>query len=138
MSGGEIDLSALGDMPRADLAAEWTNLYGAAPPKGISTRLMAGAIAYARQVKQYGGLNSSAARRLAKLAGGAQVADVAAPRSLKPGARLVREWNGVSHTVEVTADGYVWKGERYRSLSAVARAITGAHWSGPRFFGIGS
>jgi hypothetical protein len=49
---------------------------------------------------------------------------------------LVREWNGVSHVVDVTADGVRWRGEQYRSLSAVARAITGAHWSGPRFFGL--
>jgi hypothetical protein len=54
---------------------------------------------------------------------------------LKTGARLVREWNGVTHVIEVADTGFVWKGVRYRSLSAVARAITGARWSGPRFFG---
>lgn len=138
MSGSDFDLPAPEDMPRADLVAAWTKHYGKAPPKGISTRLMAGAIAWARQAKQQGGLSSRTARRLAKLAGGAPVADVTAPRTLKPGTRLVREWNGASHTVEVVADGYVWQGERYKSLSAVARAITGARWSGPRFFGIGS
>lgn len=138
MSGRELDHPVPGDLPRAELVAAWTKLYGKAPPKGISIRLLAGAIAYARQAKQHGGLSSRAPRRLAKLAGGAPVAEVAAPRTLKPGARLVREWNGVSHTVEVVADGYVWKGERYRSLSAVARGITGARWSGPRFFGLGS
>ncbi|MEM6422200.1 MAG: DUF2924 domain-containing protein, partial [Pseudomonadota bacterium] len=57
---------------------------------------------------------------------------------LKPGGRLVREWNGVSHVVDVTADGLIWRGERYRSLSAIALAITGARWSGPRFFGLRS
>ncbi len=56
--------------------------------------------------------------------------------TLKPGGRLLREWNGVTHTVEVTDEGFRWNGQTYRSLSAVARAITGARWSGPRFFGL--
>ena len=56
--------------------------------------------------------------------------------TLKEGGRLLREWNGVTHTVEVLEDGYRWNGDTYRSLSAVARAITGARWSGPRFFGL--
>lgn len=63
----------------------------------------------------------------------------AAPRTtVKPGTRLVREWNGDTHTVLVHADGVEWRGKRYRSLSVVAREITGAHWSGPRFFGLTS
>ena len=53
-----------------------------------------------------------------------------------PGTRLVREWNGVTHVVEVTETGATWNGQHWRSLSAVAREITGAHWSGPRFFGL--
>jgi hypothetical protein len=56
--------------------------------------------------------------------------------SLRPGARLVREWNGHAHTVDMTENGYQWDGKAYRSLSAVARAITGVRWSGPRFFGV--
>ena len=52
------------------------------------------------------------------------------------GGRLLREWNGVTHIVEVEEGGYRWNGETYRSLSAVARAITGTRWSGPRFFGL--
>ena len=57
---------------------------------------------------------------------------------MKVGTRLVREWNGQTHTVLVHADGVEWRGKRYRSLSIVAREITGAHWSGPRFFGLRS
>jgi hypothetical protein len=56
--------------------------------------------------------------------------------ALRPGGRLLREWNGVTHVVDVTADGYLWQGERHRSLSAIAQSITGAHWSGPRFFSL--
>ena len=62
--------------------------------------------------------------------------DRPASPKLRSGGRLVREWNGVSHVVDVTDAGYLWRGERHRSLSAIARAITGAHWSGPRFFGL--
>jgi len=54
----------------------------------------------------------------------------------KPGTRLIREWRGVTHAVLVHADGYEWQGKRHRSLSVISRAITGAHWSGPRFFGL--
>ncbi len=56
--------------------------------------------------------------------------------TLHPGTRLIREWNGVTHRVEVEEQGLLWRGTRYSSLSAVARAITGARWSGPRFFGV--
>ena len=56
--------------------------------------------------------------------------------ALKPGGRLLREWNGVTHMVDVTGNGFTWNGRSYRSLSAIAREITGAHWSGPRFFGL--
>jgi len=62
--------------------------------------------------------------------------DVSATPALKAGGRLIREWNGVTHVVDVTGTGFVWKGETWRSLSAIAREITGAHWSGPRFFGL--
>jgi hypothetical protein len=57
-------------------------------------------------------------------------------RRLVPGARLLRDWNGLTHVVDVTEAGYLYEGETYRSLSAIARKITGAHWSGPRFFGL--
>jgi hypothetical protein len=58
------------------------------------------------------------------------------PISLRPGTRLVREWRGVTHMVLIHADGIEWRGQRYRSLTIVARKITGARWSGPRFFGL--
>jgi len=67
--------------------------------------------------------------------GGASSRAVAAA-SPKPGTRFLRDWNGTTHVVDVTAAGYLWNGQTYRSLSAIAREITGARWSGPRFFGI--
>jgi hypothetical protein len=132
-----MDISMLAELPRTELVARWQSLYGAPPPKGISRRLMVGALAHAHQAKKQGGPSAALSRRLALLIDGKPLADVAAPRTLKPGARLVREWNGKTHTVEAVEGGYIWNGTCYRSLSAVARAITGARWSGPRFFGIG-
>lgn len=63
-------------------------------------------------------------------------AQVHIPVPPRPGSRLMREWNGRMHVVDVVADGYVLDGKTYRSLSAVAKRITGTHWSGPRFFGL--
>lgn len=56
--------------------------------------------------------------------------------AMRPGGRLLREWNGVTHVVDVIEGGFMWNGQTWRSLSAIAREITGAHWSGPRFFGL--
>ncbi|HEY4135534.1 MAG TPA: DUF2924 domain-containing protein [Alphaproteobacteria bacterium] len=131
-----MDISMLADLPRAHLVTRWQTLYGAPPPKGMSQRLMIGALAYAQQAKQQGGASATLSRRLAKLIAGTPISEAPAPRVLKSGARLVREWNGKTHTVEAVENGFIWKGTHFRSLSAVARAITGARWSGPRFFGI--
>ena len=96
---------------------------------------MVRAIAYEMQARHYGELKSAIVRQLEKIASDKTEG---APRALvlDPGARLIREWNGVTHTVDVTDDGFEWKGEQYGSLSAIAREITGARWSGPRFFGL--
>lgn len=126
----------LAALSRADLVTRWQEHYGAPPPRGMSQRLMIGALAYAQQAKQQGGASAALSRRLAKLIAGTPINEAPAPRVLKLGARLVREWNGKTHTVEAVENGFLWKGAHFRSLSAVARAITGARWSGPRFFGI--
>ncbi len=93
------------------------------------------------QAKRYGGLKPAIDRWLRMIANGTADGDhggrKASPR-LEPRTRLVREWNGVSHVVEVIEGGFVWNGDRHRSLSSIARAITGARWSGPRFFGLTS
>lgn len=90
-------------------------------------------IAFELQSRRKGGLPRAVAAAIEKGAGGKPRR--VSPR-LKPGGRLVREWNGTTHVVDVTEDGFNWNGRSYRSLSAIARAITGAHWSGPRFFGL--
>jgi hypothetical protein len=137
MPSAELEkrISTLADLSRTDLVERWQELYGCDPPKGTSMDFMVRAISSEMQAKHYGGLRPVVARRLNKIAGG--VTEVA-PKTLalNPGARLVREWNGATHTVDVTDDGFEWRGKVYGSLSAIAREITGAVWSGPRFFGL--
>ncbi len=137
----EREIEALADLARAELVERWRTHYRTDPPKGISRHLLIRAIAYKMQAKRYGGLKPATDRRLRTIANGTVNGDHGGRKtaaSLQPGARLVREWNGVSHVVEVIEGGFVWKGDRHRSLSAIARAITGARWSGPRFFGLTS
>ena len=136
----EATIRELDDLLRPDLTERWRQLYRAAPPKGMSRPLLMRAIAYGMQVKRYGGLKPAVRRQLRKLAdgGSAQAAANLKSEKVAPGMRLIREWNGSSHVVEVVDGGFVWNGKRYGSLSAVARAITGARWSGPRFFGLES
>jgi hypothetical protein len=122
-----------------DLHAAWAELFGRPPPKGISRRLLEYAAAYATQAKIYGGLKPSIRRKLLAFAGSRTGRDSPPAKRCSmpaPGSRLVREWQGRSHRVEVVEGGFLYGGQRYRSLSEVARAITGAHWSGPRFFGL--
>ncbi|MCL5778861.1 DUF2924 domain-containing protein [Limibaculum sp. FT325] len=126
-------VEAIAAMGRDDLLGLWARVMEDPPPERLSTALMRRILAFEVQAGRYGGLPDTARRRLATIA--RDKARKVASR-LAPGGRLIREWNGVSHVVEVAGDGYHWRGRRYRSLSAIAREITGAHWSGPRFFGL--
>lgn len=130
-----ITLADLATMDRAALLAAWSDLFGSPAPKGISRSFLRRFIAFELQAKQSKGLSKSVMAALKRTETRAQQPTTAAQR-LKPGGRLLREWNGVTHVVDVTEAGYVWKGESWRSLSVIAREITGAHWSGPRFFGL--
>lgn len=110
---------------------------GVFPPKGISRRLLERSAAYDLQVEAYGGLKPQVRRQLMSFLAGDKLQKIAAPKkSLATGTRLVREWNGRNHTVEVLDKGFAWNGDIHKSLSAIAFAITGARWSGPRFFGL--
>jgi hypothetical protein len=120
------------------LREEWRRLYQTPPPKRLSWDILLRGITYKLQEAAFGGLPKSMLRKL-QSSDPDEKPPVAMPRprlSFKPGTRLVREWHGVTHTVVILADGVEWRGQRYRSLSVVAREITGAHWSGPRFFGL--
>lgn len=131
-------LDNITELGLAELRDEWIALFGRPAPR-LSRNLLARAIAHRTQENALGGLRPAIARRLRRLAGridgGGATARSAGP-ALKPGTRLLREWRGETQVVEVTADGFAWNRNRYRSLSAAARAITGVRWSGPRFFGL--
>lgn len=132
------ELTRLEGLTNFELRSEWRRLHSMQPPKSLSRDLMLRGITYKIQERAFGGLSKSVRRRLsgAALEASQGVTRKAAPALVKSGTRLVREWNGQTHTVLVHADGVEWRGKRYRSLSVVAREITGAHWSGPRFFGL--
>jgi len=137
----DYDLKALERLSRAELSSRWRDLLGSDPPKGISQRLMLGAVAYAIQAKRLGGLSSAARRRLDVIAteSGKPVTSPTPMSNMPaPGSRLIREWNGTTHIVDMVDGGYLWNGARHRSLSSIALAITGTQWSGPRFFGLRS
>jgi hypothetical protein len=121
-----------------ELHREWRRLYRSEPPK-LSRDLLIRAIGYRLQEIEHGGLGKTTRRKLQILAKmfrttGRVVSDPSL--RLKPGARLVREWHSHTHTVTVTEDGFEYAGIIYPSLTKVAKKITGAHWSGPRFFGL--
>ena len=120
------------------LREEWRRLNQTPPPKRLSRDILLRGITYKMQENAFGGLSKAIVRKLQTSSPtNALSAKNRRPRpSFKPGTRLVREWHGVTHTVVILADGVEWRGKRYRSLSVVARDITGAHWSGPRFFGL--
>jgi hypothetical protein len=145
MGKSELDigqtLARMSALTIFELRNEWLRLHRADPPMRLSRDLLTRGIGYKLQERAYGGLPKSVLRRLAGLAGRtpeqtATMAAAAAPLALKPGTRLVREWRGETHFVLVHADGVEWRGQRFASLSIVAKQITGAHWSGPRFFGL--
>ncbi len=132
-------LARLSEFALFELRGEWRRLHRMPPPMRLSRDLLVRGITYKLQEWAYGGLSTAAARKLERAATGPPSRGAAKPTqpiSLKPGTRLVREWPGVTHLVLIHADGIEWRGQRYRSLSLVARKITGARWSGPRFFGL--
>ena len=120
-------------MDRAALVAAWSEMFRDPTPKSLSQSFLRRFLAFELQARQCGGLPKGFVADLDKQSSGKSKTLSA---GIKPGGRLLREWNGVTHSVEVVDGGFRWNGETYRSLSSVARAITGAHWSGPRFFGL--
>jgi hypothetical protein len=122
-----------------DLLEEWRRLFRAQPPKRIGRDLLILGISWKIQEQAYGGHRPTTKRRLNELWNMiARDGDVTRDRveRLKPGAKLVREWRNQTHTVIVLDDSFEWQGKQWRSLTAIARAITGTHWSGPRFFAL--
>jgi hypothetical protein len=133
-------LAALKDMTVVELKAQWQALIGTPAPNN-SRSFLEQRIAYRIQELTWGGLAKPAARLLDALADeveGKKVRQsvISDPRNPVIGTRLVREWDGAEHVITVMTDGFNWQGRRYKSLSAVARDITGTRWNGYRFFGL--
>lgn len=124
-------LAGLATMSPAQLRAKWQAVTGSVVPK-VSPDLLRLALAWEIQARAYGGLSRRTTQLLDQFERGKT-----RTRETSPGMRLVREWNGRAHVVEVGEDKVIrWNGREWRSLSEVARAITGTRWSGPAFFGL--
>jgi hypothetical protein len=134
-------LTSLQSLPIKELKQRWRYLYSSEPPHRVSRELLTRAVAYRIQEQALGGLKSSTRRLLERLATDARSGR---PLKLSPcapasaGTVLVRDWHGITHEVKVLDKGVLYKRKRYRSLSEVARLITGSRWSGPLFFGLRS
>jgi hypothetical protein len=133
-------LAALKTMPMQELRAQWRELFETEPPP-FNRRYLENRIGYRLQELAYGGLKPETLRRLEILGDQYDSGSITTRRirhDARPvaGTRLVREYHGVEHVVTVSANGYEWQGRPYRSLSAIARAITNTRWNGLVFFGL--
>ena len=135
-------LAALKTATTQALKAQWRDLFDSEPPP-FNRRYLKSRLAYRIQELAYGGLKPETVRRLERLGeeldgGDRKKSRIRADAMPIAGARLIREWQGVEQVVTVTSDGFEWQGRPYRSLSAIARAITGTRWNGWVFFGLKS
>lgn len=139
VSDPEQAIAELQSQSREELIGIITKLYGTIPPKRISHDLLVRAISFRLQEKAYSGHSAGIRRRLRSLAEELRrtgTIEIKGTTSVKTGTRLVREWQGAIYEVTVSDDGFVYRNECYRSLSQIARTITGTRWSGPAFFGL--
>jgi hypothetical protein len=132
-------LNSLPQMERAALQLLWVELFGKPPNPRLRRELLVMVLTYRVQEKAYGGLKPSTRKKLLAYAEGFTKDKEVVPkqvRATKPGTRIVREWGGKLHEVVVVDSGFTYDGQKYRSLSEIARQITGTRWSGPMFFGL--
>jgi hypothetical protein len=142
------ELQHLQELDMYDLQVRWRRIFGRPAPHHLPKHLLLRILAYRIQANAFGDLDRESARTLDQIARdaikakarGDEMSKVVPPveevRGLKPGTQLVREHEGVLHRVTVQTKGFSWSGQSFRSLSEVARAITGTRWNGPRFFGL--
>ena len=135
-----LPINRLEELSIAELREEWARCRGA-PAPSLSADLLRFGIAYRLQEKRHGGISRETKRILLQTSRMAACPPGASPakppqRKLTPGARLVRDWHGTGHTVTVLDKGFEYDGQVWRSLTAIAKAITGTHRNGPRFFGL--
>jgi hypothetical protein len=135
----EAEIGRLPDLGHAELRARWKLLFGRPAPRSLRRKFMARAVAYQMQVAAYGGLSAATRRRLREIAMAVRNGDrdsVLGGVQIKPGTQLIRQWQNATHTVMVLDDGFALDGRTYKSLSAIAKVITGTNWNGYAFFGI--
>jgi hypothetical protein len=134
----EVEITELTERSTHDLRLVWRRLHRSDPPLGLSRDLLIRVLANQLQERTHGGASAVLRRRLHNLTAGSRKSGVPLDPGivLKTGTKLLREWRGHTHTVLVREDGFEYEGEHYRSLTVIAKRITGAHWSGPRFFGL--
>jgi hypothetical protein len=131
------ELAGLPALDRRALLEKWRTLYGTDPPIGVRNNFLMHAIAHRMQEQALGGLKPVTRHFLEKAAeDNASRRQTLPVSSIKPGTRLLREWHGLTYEVIIMKDGMQCNGKHYRSLSEIARAITGTRWSGPQFFGL--
>lgn len=133
----EIEIAHLRDLDLDGLRARWRTSCGRKAPAHLPKHLLLRILAYRLQAEVLGDLDASTLRVLTRIAGSdARAAAVPISQGVRPGTLLLREWQGAHHRVMALDEGFAWNGTTYRSLSQVARAITGTRWNGPRFFGL--
>lgn len=139
MGSGKLpQLANLPELSMGQLKEEWARCMGV-PAPNVSADLLRLGLGYELQKRRFGGLSRESQRLLrmkAKASSSEPKATTSVPRKLTPGTRLVRDWHGEGHIVTVLEKGFEYDGKTWRSLTAVAKAITGSHWNGPRFFGL--
>jgi len=138
----QAKLSYLETLDHRALSAEWKRLNGVPPPKASSRKFLMRALAYELQSKSLLNLSKADQKILSSYLMNRDTRLSPTPKAnrptlkLDPGSKLMREWNGKNHIVSVIEEGFIYKDKVWNSLSAIAKDITGAHWSGPRFFGL--
>lgn len=132
----ESELAAIPGMTAKELRERWTRLGEGSPPQ-VPPSVLRYLLAQRLQERRHGGLPALVARELERISRDGPDAGPSPRRvALTPGTRLIREWNGQTISVDVLENGFVYDERSWRSLSEIARHVTGAHWSGPRFFGL--
>jgi hypothetical protein len=136
----ESEIAQLRELDAATLRMRWQMVFRKPAPPHLPRHLLFRTLAYRLQADVFGDLDGESRRLLDSAGSPDQVAQRAlqarSASQLRPGTILGREWNGRVHRVTVGADGFVWNGKTYSSLSTIASAITGTRWNGPRFFGL--
>jgi hypothetical protein len=135
----KAEIGRLPALSLLELRNRWKILFGHSAPKSLRRNFLARTVAYQMQVEAYGGLSAATKRRLREIANAVRNGDANAmlgSNRIKPGTQMIRQWQNVTHKVIALNEGFEWDGRTYKSLSAVANAITGTNWNGYAFFGI--